>query len=265
MRSQVFALFFVALTCTAGTISDPFHTSQSPCSSSYSTTWPFDGGCDVIGNEANYDIQKASIVISGNQATISLFLNTAALSKPSMTLGTFLDAGDNLIVGDVFFYSPDTVFDPSDPASANFLKYGVPIEDHDSLTPGALYKVGTTETAEQALNNAGGYYRRTNTVLMTSGVFASAGSGVTVADYGDGIANALYQVTVSFQTTADFMSLVKNGQIGLLFSAADCANDVIFGTPDVGTPEPRSLALIVGGLGLVGFLAVRRRRAIRAV
>jgi hypothetical protein len=248
--------------CSAGIITDPFRQNQSNCA--YTSTPNYDGGCDVIGDEADYDIQMASVVISGNTATVSLFFNTDGTSGqgPNMALGPFIDAGISLIVGDLFFYDPNTIYDPSDPTTEAFLKYGVPLEGHDSLNAGALYRVGNTETAQTALNDPSAFYRKDETVLMTSGTLASAGTGVNVANFGDGNTNAMYKATVSFQATADFLSLVENGQIGILFSAADCANDVLQGTVDT-APEPRSLALIAGGFGLLAGIAVWRRKMAR--
>jgi hypothetical protein len=222
----------------------------------------------------NYDIQKISMAITGNTATVSLYFNTAAAEGTGNQsgLGPFSDAGLSLIVGDLFFYSPDTVYDPSNPETTSYLKYAVPLNNHHddtatslpTVTPGALYQVGATETAQTALGNPGNvYYRANETVLMTAGSLVSAGDGVTVADFGNGITNALYDVTVSFQTTANFLSLLQNGQIGILFSSADCGNDVIQGAVAVESPEPRSLALIACGLGTLACVFVWRRRKAR--
>ena len=259
------------MTCTADTIVDPFHQDQSTCSFSGSPL------CDVIGTEANYDIQKASLVITGGVATVSLYFDSAAVtgSGSSMTLGSFSDAGLSLIVGDLFFYKPATINDPSDPGSN--VQYAVPLDLGTISTPhpgpalvaGALYKVGTSDTALQALISQGSAatsdeYRPTETVLMTSGTLVSAGTGVTVANYGNGTTSAAYEVTVSFLTTADFMSLQNvAGQIGIMFSSADCSNDIIFGVTDTSVPEPQSMVLIAGGLGMLIGVGVWRRWATR--
>jgi hypothetical protein len=221
----------------------------------------------------NYDIQKATFTQTGNTVTVSLFFNTAAVTGG--TLGSFSDAGLNLMVGDLFFYKPDTVNDPSDPGSN--VQYAVPLESHNSLTPGALYQVGATETALQALTNAnpgdpavtGDYYRPGETVLMTSGTLVSAGNGVTVTATGDNGTlsgpnpGAMYDVTISFQEPAGFTNLQNSdGQIGILFAAADCANDVIFGVVQA-TPEPQSLVLIAVGLGMLAGVGLWRRRMMR--
>ena len=245
---------------TASTYNDPFHQSQSNCS--YSLNPPYDGGCDVIGNEMFYDIQMATFSITGNTATVSVYLNTGAVQGAgnSMYINSFSDAGDTLMLGDIFFYNPDTVYDPSNSATTAYLKFGVPLADHDGLTAGNLYQVGSSENAQTALGNPSGqFYRQNETVLITAGTLASTGNGVSIANFGNGITNALYELTVSFPTTANFLALMQNGQIGLLFSSADCANDVLQG--DVSTPEPKSLVLFLGGLALVCVVGWKRRQA----
>ncbi len=274
MRTRVLILFLCAcvLTCPATTLLDPFHQDQSTCN------WTGSNVCDVIGTEANYDIQMASLNISNGTATVNLYFNTGAPvtgSGSNMALGSFSDADLSLIVGDLFFYNPDTVYDPSAPANSpdgpDALKYAVVLDTsgRNGLTAGGLYSVTGTETAQQALTatNPGDsavtsdYYRPDETVLMTSGNLASTGHGLTVANFGNGTTAAEYEVTVSFATTMGFDSLIQNGSIGILFSSADCANDVIQGAV-AGVPEPQSLALIAGGLGmLIGVGAWRRRTA----
>ena len=267
MRITILLLFLCAVLCPATTLTDPFHQAQG-CT--YSYTSPYDGGCDVIGNEANYDIQKVSLTITGTTATVQLYFNSGAATAGS-PLGSFTDAGDTLIVGDLFFYNPNTPYDPSTPALAGStaadLTYAVPLDtvSRSGLSAGALYSVSTSEEADSAVGpghpvTSGSYYRQDETVLMTGGTKVSNGTGVTVANFGNGTTSAAYVVTVSFQTTSAFLTAVENStdQIGILFSSADCANDVIQGTVTV--PEPQSLALIAGGLGmLIGVGAWRRR------
>jgi hypothetical protein len=256
--------------CPATTLTDPFHQAQG-CT--YSYTSPYDGGCDVIGNEANYDIQKVSLTITGTTATVQLYFNSGAATAGS-PLGSFTDAGDTLIVGDLFFYNPNTPYDPSTPALAGStaadLTYAVPLDtvSRSGLSAGALYSVSTSEEADSAVGpghpvTSGSYYRQDETVLMTGGTKVSNGTGVTVANFGNGTTSAAYVVTVSFQTTSAFLTSVENsgGQIGILFSSADCANDVIQGVVST-VPEPQSMVLIAGGLGmLIGVGAWRRRTA----
>ena len=264
MRITILLLFLCAVTCSATTLLDPFnvcYTGSTVC------------GGDVIGNPLNYDIQMATMTVAadsghtGDTVTVSLYFDSGAVtgSGSGMSLGSFSDAGLSLIVGDLFFYSGDQVGDPSDPTGT---LYAVPLDTVGrTFTAGALYQVTTDETASQALGNPTGVtYRPAETVLMTAGTLehTTGNSPVTVAKTGDNgtTTGPLYEVTVSFDTTStSFMSLVKGGQIGILFSSADCANDVIEGTvPVTTTPEPQSLALIAGGLGmLIGVSAWRRR------
>jgi hypothetical protein len=125
----LFLCFLCAMTCPASTLLDPFHQDQSTCSFSGSPL------CDVVGDEAGYDIQMASLVITGTTATVSLYFNSAAVtgSGSSMTLGSFSDAGLSLIVGDLFFYKPATINDPSDPGSN--VQYAVPLDLGTISTP----------------------------------------------------------------------------------------------------------------------------------
>jgi hypothetical protein len=244
---------------SAATLVDPFHTSQNNCN--YSSVAPY-SACDVIGNEMNYDIQSASVSISGGTATVSILFNTGAVtgSGNSLGLGSFRDVNENLMVGDLFFY------DPSDPHST--VRYGVAVEDHGSFTSGDLYDIsGTvaTETAAQALNFVDDYYRRNQTVLMTGhGNPVSTGT-VSISNYGNGTSGALYDMVVTFATTSGFMNLLVNNQIGLLFSSADCGNDVIQGTVGVGTgvPEPSPAVLIGVGLMLIAGVYGWRKRVLR--
>src|ERR1017187_8185883 len=270
MRNTILLVFLSAVMCPATTLTDPFHQAQG-CT--YSYTSPYDGGCDVIGNEANYDIQKVSLTITGTTATVQLYFNSGAATAGS-PLGSFTDAGDTLIVGDLFFYNPNTPYDPSTPALAGStaadLTYAVPLDtvSRSGLSAGALYSVSTSEEADSAVGpghpvTSGSYYRQDETVLMTGGTKVSNGTGGTVANFGNGTTSAAYVVTVSFQTTSAFLTAVENStdQIGILFSSADCANDVIQGTVTV--PEPESLALIAGGLGMLIGVGAWRRRAPR--
>jgi hypothetical protein len=82
---------------------------------------------------------------------------------------------------------------------------------------------------------------------------------VTVSQYGNGVTNAEYEITVTVPLTSGLIDLQSNGQIGLLFSSADCGNDVIQGVVDTGygsrsisdTPEPGPGALILTGIALL--------------
>jgi hypothetical protein len=244
--------------CSADTIADPFGQSQANCN--YSENAPY-STCDVIGNEALYDIQAATVNVGASTTTVQIYLNSGAVksSNGQLTLGSFSDSGLTLIPGDIFFYNPLTVYDPSDPNTTQYLQYGIALTNHGSFLAGDLYNITgaiSTETAQQALNNADGYYRRDEAVLMTgSGTPASSGT-VTVANNGNGTTSAQYVITATVPTTPGLLALSSSGEIGLLFSSADCGNDVIQGiggeTVQVTeAPEPGPAILLLTGLVLL--------------
>ena len=250
--------------CSAGTITDTFGQSQNNCV--YTYTPPY-STCDVIGNEMLYDIQKAAVSFSDGTATVSIYTNTGAVpyGATSLSLGAFHDAGDTLIPGDIFFY---------DPATSQNLQYGIALTDHGSFTAGDLYDISGgiyTETAQVALQEGSDFYRWDEPVLMTgSGTPASSGN-VTVSQVGNGVTSAEYEITVTVPLTSGLIDLRSNGQIGLLFSSADCGNDVIQGVVDTGyesastaaipkVPEPGPGVLILTGIVLLAVGKQWRKR-----
>jgi hypothetical protein len=247
-------LLLGCVTCSAGTIYDAFNQSQAG-GCNYSFTAPFTS-CDVIGDPALFDIQKADVQIADGSATVTIYFNYGG----GITLQPF-NAGVPLAVGDLFFYAPS--------APGSYL-YGVPLSSHDGFTADRLYKVGgdtTLLTADDIINNTGYYYRRTqDTWLGGSGSAETSGDSVQVVNYGDGVSNAFYAATLEFPVSADFMaSVVQDGQVGIAFASAYCANDVLEGTVSA-TPEPGMFPLLAGGAAmLAGFGTLRRKRAQRLV
>lgn len=249
--------------CSANTITDPFAQSQANCN--LSTSAPY-SNCDVIGNEALYDIQAASVSITKTTTTVSIYTNSGAVkdNNGQLTLSSFSDSGVSLIPGDIFFYNPTSVYDPSDPNTTQYLQYGISLTNHGSFQAGDLYAIGggiSAETAQTALNSPNAYYRRDQTVLMTgSGSPASSGT-ISIANYGNGVTNAEFVITVTVPTTTGLLNLESNGQIGLVFSSADCGNDVIQGTVGVTqTPEPGPAVMMLSGVVLLIVGRAWRRR-----
>jgi hypothetical protein len=210
----------------------------------------------VIGNPALFDIQQASVEVENGWATVTIYFNYGG----GITLQPFTD-GIQLAVGDLFFYAPS---DPGD------YLYGVPLSSHGGFTADDLYRVGgdtTLLTADDIIDNTGYYYRRDQDVwLGGSGSPETVGLPVQVVDYGDGVSNALYAATLEFPVSADFTaSVIQNGQIGIAFSSATCANDVLEGTTDA-APEPGVFSLLAAGMVmLAGFGTLQRKRAQRLV
>ena len=145
-------LILGCVTCSAGTIYDPFNQSQAG-GCNYSFASPY-STCDVIGNPALFDIQQATVNVENGWATVTIDFNYGG----GITLQPFTD-GIPLAVGDLFFYAP------SDPG--NYL-YGVPLSSHGGFTADSLYLVGgntTLLTADDIIDNTGYYYRRNQDVL----------------------------------------------------------------------------------------------------
>jgi len=276
--APVFILFTAAL-CSAGTITDTFNQPQNNCQ--YSSAPPY-SQCDVIGSESLYDIQSASVTVAGNGATtITLDSNLGGISTPGIksTLNSFTDPGVpglTMTPGAVFFYasSNDTtvsnfvnpnVTDFANPSNVeSLLTYAIPLVSTGNLIAGDLYQVNTSsiETAQQALNNPSNvYYRNNLPVLFTSGTLVATGNGVTVSDLGGN--NAEYQISMSFTAPSGTVLTNGSGNVGLLWSSADCGNDFIQGDISTGTstPEPSSFILLLSGGTLVGLSAFARRRA----
>ncbi|MGA2773900.1 MAG: hypothetical protein ABSG26_24145 [Bryobacteraceae bacterium] len=254
MRFAILFLLLGCVTCPATTIYDPFNQSQAG-GCNYSLAPPFTS-CDVIGNPALFDIQKASVDIAGGWATVTIYFNYGG----GITLQPFTD-GVLLAVGDLFFYSP------SDPGHD---LYGVPLVSHGGFTADDLYLISgntTLLTADDIIHNTGYYYRRTQDVrLGGSGSPETIGQPVQVAPYGNGVSDALYAVTLQFPVPADFVaSVIQNGQLGISFSSAECANDILEGTLSV-APEPGMFGFLAVGVAmLAGSGALRRKRARRLV
>ncbi|HUB80447.1 MAG TPA: hypothetical protein VMB03_16700 [Bryobacteraceae bacterium] len=239
----------------AGTISDIFGQSQNDCILTY--TPPY-STCDVVGNEMLYDIQKATVSFANGVATVSIYMNTGAIpyGAASLTLTSFHDAGDTLIPGDIFFYDPATGQTPA---------YGIPLVDHGSFVAGDLYDISggiSTEDAQVALQDGSDFYRWDETVLMTGSGNPAATGTIAVGKYGNGITSAEYEITATVPLTSGLQGLESNGQIGLLFSSADCGNDVIQGVVSTGdSAAPVSPAIVSnvpepgpGTLTLTGFV-----------
>src|ERR1700722_16301807 len=118
------ALLMSALLCHANTLIGTFGQVQNNCN--YSASPPH-SACEVIGEPLLYDIQSATFSVTGGIPTVMISLNTGAVQNVNnqLTLGSFDDAGVTLIPGDILFYNPSTPYDPSNPATAQNLQYGV--------------------------------------------------------------------------------------------------------------------------------------------
>jgi hypothetical protein len=131
--------------------------------------------------------------------------------------------------------------------------------DHGSLNAGSLYSVTSVLTAQDVLQDNNDYYRKNQVVWMGSGNYQSTGTIGVAATGGDGTSSARYVITLTIPMTADFQALVTSGQLGMVFSSADCGNDVIYGT--MAAPEPSPALLVLTGIGLLIAGRKWRKRA----
>ncbi len=234
--------------CAADTINDIFHQSQTNC---VNTLTPPFSNCDVIGSEAQFDIQKAEVSVS--QAWIDVTLYTNYGGGP--TLGSFVVGSLTLHPGDLFFY------DPANPFS---YRYGAPLVDHGGMTAGNLYAVAAPPlTAFGLLQSVGDYYRPPQQVWLAPGSpLASTGTGVEVIDRGLSDIQAQYAISINIPTpaTAFWQNVLSSGQVGIEFASAICANDVLAGVAVTGIPEPDPITLFGIGLAFVAGAGVWRRR-----
>jgi hypothetical protein len=106
--------------------------------------------------------------------------------------------------------------------------------------------------------------------MTGSGTPDSSGS-VTVSQVGNGVTSAEYEISVIVPLTSGLIDLQSNGKIGLLFSSADCGNDVIQGVVETGygsssaaaipkVPEPGPGVLILTGIVLLAVGKQWRKR-----
>jgi hypothetical protein len=277
MRFGPAFLLFGAAICSAGTINDTFNGSQSNCN--YSGAPPY-SQCDVIGDKSLFDIQSASVTVNGSTGFTSITLNSnlggVTPQNGNLTLGSFSDSGQTLTPGALFFYASSNnaaVSDFLNPSVTDFanpqaniepyLTYAVPLVSTGNLIAGDLYQIANTssiETASQALGSPSGVYYRDNLpVLFTSGTLVATGNGVSVSTLGGN--NAEYAVSLSFTAPSGTVLTNGSGNVGLLWSSADCGNDYIQGNINTGVPEPSSFVLLLSGGALVGLSAFARHLA----
>jgi hypothetical protein len=242
--------------------------------------------CDVIGNNLYFDIQKATLSVTGDKATVTLLFDyeNNTLSPYTLTSGS---SSLNLNVGDMFFYDPANMTDV----------YGVPLVTHTNYaqagsnaketltyTAGDLYDVvtGGALTPTQALTDtnssiSGWTYRTDQTyngkdynyVAINNATKTDTGSvSIVPTPGGPTSSTAGLTVTVTFNTDGAKLfngnPMFTTGPVDFEFASADCANDIITGTFSgyYQTPEPSSLALAFGGLLLAGIGLIRRKRSV---
>ena len=250
LLTSVCILLAFCVVSPATTIQDPFHVAPDNCNLL---------SCDVIGLQANFDIQKADVSLTATSIDVTLYFNYGGGSS----LSPF--GNPSVQVGDLFFYDPAIPQIKFGTDAYYQYLFGVPLTSHNGMTAGQLYKIvdpTKVETAAQVLGNPANLtYRTTQPVWMPSGEQSvGTGHGVVVQNYGNGTSNALYEATIHITTTgaAQFLNLFKAGQIGVVFESATCANDVLQGL--TGVPEPGAMSMMALGFGMLAGVGAWRRR-----
>lgn len=235
-------------------ILDPFGSSATSCANS---------SCDVVGNKADFDIQKASVVITPIWSSLTFYLNYHNSTFAPWVV-TRSGGGLNLNAADIFLTVGGSM-------------YAIPVVSRNytgskNFDAGSIYKVGngvTALTSTQALglrnssSELNNWSWRQNEVVWAGGNGAGkvVGTGsVSITPYGNGTTDGLYALTLKFASPAAW-HLQAGDNIGIQFASATCANDILKGNVQVSlAPEPSSMLLFGTLAGALGFAVVRRRR-----
>jgi|GEM_PF-771874 len=147
-----------------------------------------------------------------------------------------------------------------------FYEYAIPLYGHDGLTVGGLYNVSSWRTPDtgypgssyRPAGDTTSYYGNANVTAYTSGVpiGLETVSWNTIGTYPSSY--PYYRIDLTLDVS-HFLPLPFDGDIGVYWSTATCANDVITGfIPAAHTPEPGTWFLL--GTGLAGIFAFKVRK-----
>jgi hypothetical protein len=124
--------------------------------------------------------------------------------------------------------------------------YGIVLHSHDGYVAGNLYQAAGFQTAGQVRGDPSPEPPESLDVWIDGGGSLIGTGTVSAAPYGDGITQALYTITDTFQAPAGFL---LGGDFVIQMSSADCANGYVTGQglllagPPTDTPEPEAVWL----------------------
>ena len=223
------------------TITDPYL--QPPCPS----------GCDVIGANADFDIEKIVFTsLTSSSITVQIYTN---YHSGAADLAPWSDSGVTLNIGDLMFQ------EGSD-------QYVVPLHDHGPFQAGQLYSVTELLTAQTVLGNPSGVNYRNGEYVWgggTSTPIGAPGSVSVACANGEAVVGGQCPsggeliVTATFNPDSTFWNELSTQEMSLDFAAATCANDVITGFVD---PVPAPATFFLLGGGLIGMGARVRRKEV---
>ncbi len=217
------------------------------------------GSSDVIGDKLKFDIQRAIVTLDTSMVTVKIQTNF-----DNVKLDPFQLAGLQLDLGDVLFE-----------VNGKF-KYGVPLRTHagspdggasaGTVTAGHIYQINDLETgvftARQVLNNPSVTYRPDNAVWLRNqdSSLLDLTSGIPIVQVAalpnNGVNGAKYEITAQFNRPEGFQDVNA-----IYFAVATCGNDILEANL---VPEPASVLLMGGGLGLVALARRYRNRSIKS-
>ncbi len=125
--------------------------------------------------------------------------------------------------------------------------YGIVLHSHDGYTAGDLYQAAGFQTAGQVRGDPSPDPAENRDVWLDAGGSLVGAGTVSAAGYGDGVTQAMYTITDTFQAPSDFL---LGGDFVIQMSSADCANGYITGqgtfpgpVQQAPVPEPEAVWL----------------------
>ncbi len=241
----------VLLLCLAGTVL------ATPLTFTIEDPFNLPGSSDVIGDKLKFDIKQAMVTFDSGTIALEIQMNYA-----NAGLNPFTFDGLNLGIGDVLFEVDGVA------------RFGLALHNHGTgshvVQAGHLYQINDplkgVQTAEQVLEDPSGWIYRPDELVWLNNrksyLTDLATGTITVENLGNnGHDGAKYAILAQFAAPTALTPGGAGGELALHFAAATCGNDVLNGALPAGAvPEPGSMALLSGGLALLGFGSRRLRK-----